>query len=325
METSDVCFFEAFAVCVYNVPNRNLSSVHAAAASRDTGRFRGNNMKLFFVICLIHVSFQLKCDKTRITAHVGGELFLACHYNTNTYLYSKKYWCRGSSRYNCETVADSEAKTHPRTTVFDAQRRGLYIKVTGLRFEDAGTYWVGIDKAYADVMTQVEVVVTEVPVSKPTLRPASSLADRPSCWGKPVTVSCRSDQGTNIKYVWYQQTDSAAGSDVAVSSSSDLRLHCGLAWTDTSFYCVAKNNAGQQRSETVHVQVLVSAENNCIYAIKIQGHLFDECADRLTTTATSPPTTTSTEVYSTTTTGNYSSPASPVNQNLTHLSVIPSW
>lgn len=48
-----------------------------------------------------------------------------------------------------------------RVYVADLRKRGLFVKVTGLRFEDAGEYWVGIDKIHADVMTPIKVVVTE--------------------------------------------------------------------------------------------------------------------------------------------------------------------
>lgn len=48
-----------------------------------------------------------------------------------------------------------------RVYVVDLRKRGLFVKVTGLQFEDTGVYWVGIDKIHADVMTSVKVVVTE--------------------------------------------------------------------------------------------------------------------------------------------------------------------
>lgn len=35
------------------------------------------------------------------------------------------------------------------------------MKVKNLQFDDTGVYWVGIDKIYADIMTDVRVVVTE--------------------------------------------------------------------------------------------------------------------------------------------------------------------
>uniref|UniRef100_A0A669EDM0 Immunoglobulin V-set domain-containing protein n=1 Tax=Oreochromis niloticus TaxID=8128 RepID=A0A669EDM0_ORENI len=117
-------------------------------------------VNIFFPLLLS--SLQLECDKREITAHVGGEFILKCKYSINNFLYSKKYWCRGPSRGNCEIVADSEnsRNTH-RSQVIDLNRRGLFVKVTNLRFDDAGAYWVGIDKIYADIMIQVKVIITE--------------------------------------------------------------------------------------------------------------------------------------------------------------------
>lgn len=94
--------------------------------------------------------------------HIGGEFVLVCVYDTSRFLYSKKYWCRGSSRSTCEILEDSE-RLHKtgRTSVVDAGRIGLYVKVTNLQFDDTGVYWVGIDKIYADIMTSVSVVITE--------------------------------------------------------------------------------------------------------------------------------------------------------------------
>uniref|UniRef100_A0A4W6FKE7 Immunoglobulin V-set domain-containing protein n=1 Tax=Lates calcarifer TaxID=8187 RepID=A0A4W6FKE7_LATCA len=93
-------------------------------------------------LCL-SASLQLQCDKREITAHIGGEFVLVCKYDTNRYLFSKKYWCRGESRNTCEILI--------------AGRRGLFVKVTSLQFDDTGAYWVGIDKIYADIMTSVNV------------------------------------------------------------------------------------------------------------------------------------------------------------------------
>lgn len=241
-------------------------------------------MKLFCLICLIHVSLQLSCDRSRITAHVGGEFILFCSYNTNHFLFSKKYWCKGSARNSCQIVVDSEKKVKngQKSIIVDAHRRGLYVKVIGLRFEDAGTYWVGIDKVYADIMTSVEIVVTEVPVFKPTLWPLTSLVERPSCWGRPVTVRCGSTKGTSVGYEWYQQTNQDDA--VLVLQFPDLKIDCDMVQKDTHYYCVASNNMGQQKSDPISVQVLIPAESQCMYAVKIPGQPNYDCADRLTTT-----------------------------------------
>lgn len=109
-------------------------------------------------------SFQLQCHPETITAHIGGEFIILCKYDTNHYLFSKKYWCQGESRLTCEILVDSDNLVRSKTGrvyVVDLWKRGLFVKVTGLRFEDTGEYWVGIDKIHSDVMTPIKVVVTE--------------------------------------------------------------------------------------------------------------------------------------------------------------------
>lgn len=80
-------------------------------------------------------------------------------------MFSKKYWCRGESHSTCRVLVDSEGRTQSRVThrsyVVDARRKGLFVKVKNLQFDDTGVYWVGIDKIYADIMTSVKVTVTE--------------------------------------------------------------------------------------------------------------------------------------------------------------------
>uniref|UniRef100_A0A3Q0S1D9 Immunoglobulin V-set domain-containing protein n=1 Tax=Amphilophus citrinellus TaxID=61819 RepID=A0A3Q0S1D9_AMPCI len=108
----------------------------------------------FPCLAFLSASLQLQCDKREITAHIGGEFILKCNYDTNSFRYSKKYWCRGNSRSTCESLAHSEnvQNTH-KSQVIDLVRRGLFVKVTNLQFGDAGMYWVGIDKIYSDIMT----------------------------------------------------------------------------------------------------------------------------------------------------------------------------
>lgn len=119
----------------------------------------------FWFIFVFSASLQLNCDRGKITAHIGGEFLLICTYDTRHFLFSKKYWCRGDSRSTCEIVVDSEkrsrTKNSHRSHIVDAERRGLFVKLTDLRFDDSGVYWVGIERPYTDVMTSVKVVITE--------------------------------------------------------------------------------------------------------------------------------------------------------------------
>lgn len=153
--------------------------------------------------------------------------------------------------------------------------------MTNLQFDDSGVYWVGIDKIYADIMTSVSLVVTQVPVSKPRLWPLSSLADRSTCWGKSVTVRCGSERGTGIQYAWHRK-------DILLHHSSDLSLHCSLVEKDSDYYCVASNDINRENSDLVYVQVLMPADSSCIYVVKIQGQPVYDCADRMSTTTVQP-------------------------------------
>nr|XP_046251879.1 polymeric immunoglobulin receptor-like [Scatophagus argus] len=247
-------------------------------------------MKILCLIMLFQASLQLRCDKRKITAHIGGEFILICTYDTNPFRYSKKYWCRGDSGDTCQIVVDSEGRTKSKNThrshIVDAGRRGLFVKVTGLQFDDAGTYWVGIDKIYADIMTSVNVVVTQVPVSKPGLWPLSSLVERSTCWGQQVTVRCGCTKGTAIQYAWYQNTHHK---DVLLHHSSDLCLHCDAVDKDSNYYCVAQNDVSSHRSDVLSVQVLMPADSGCIYVISMQGQPIYDCADRMSTTTAKPP------------------------------------
>ncbi|CAJ1084542.1 polymeric immunoglobulin receptor-like [Xyrichtys novacula] len=249
-------------------------------------------MKTVYLILLFHASLQLQCDKKQITAPVGGEFILICTYETNHYLYSKKYWCRGGSRDTCEILVDSEGRANTKSThrslVVDARQRGLFVKVTKLQFDDAGVYWVGIDKIYTDIMTSVKVVVTQVPVSTPRLWPLSSLVNRSTCWGEPITVRCNCAKGTAIHYKWYHKR-------AVIHNSPDLQLQCGKTVRNitTDFYCVANNDISSQRSGVLSVQVFLPADSDCIYVVNIQGQPVYDCADRMTTTTqpTTQPTT----------------------------------
>uniref|UniRef100_UPI003AAF5E25 uncharacterized protein isoform X1 n=1 Tax=Centroberyx gerrardi TaxID=166262 RepID=UPI003AAF5E25 len=242
-------------------------------------------MKTLYLMLLFHASVQLQCDKRQIKASVGSEFTLVCSYDTKSFRYSKKYWCRGDSRSTCEILMDSEgiAKTESRhrSHIIDAGTRGLFVKITGLLIKDTGVYWVGIDKIYSDIMASIKVVVTEVPVSKPRLWPLSSPVDKFTCWGQPVTVRCGCTLGTSVHYAWYQHSPHR---DILLHSTSDLGLHCGRVEKDSQYYCSASNDISSQRSDILSVQVLMPADSSCVYVINIQDQPLYDCADRLSTT-----------------------------------------
>ncbi|XP_037627351.1 uncharacterized protein LOC119489227 [Sebastes umbrosus] len=132
-------------------------------------------------------------------------------------------------------------------------------------------------------MTSVKVVITEVPVSKPRLWPLSSLVDRPTCWGQPVTVRCGCTKGTGVRYAWYQHTHHE---DFLLHNSSDLYLHCGTVQKDGDYYCIASNDISSHESDIFSVRVLTPADHSCIYAVSMQGQPFYDCDNRMSTCQT---------------------------------------
>uniref|UniRef100_A0A3B4XUN3 Immunoglobulin V-set domain-containing protein n=1 Tax=Seriola lalandi dorsalis TaxID=1841481 RepID=A0A3B4XUN3_SERLL len=111
-----------------------------------------------FLLCAFHNKHQCKEEAQ------CGDFILNCKYDTSRFMYSKKYWCRGDNKNTCEILVDSElvVKTRRRFHILDARKRGLFVKVTNLQFDDTGVYWVGIDKVYADIMTMINIHITEV-------------------------------------------------------------------------------------------------------------------------------------------------------------------
>uniref|UniRef100_A0A4W5LBY3 Ig-like domain-containing protein n=1 Tax=Hucho hucho TaxID=62062 RepID=A0A4W5LBY3_9TELE len=244
-------------------------------------------MRVLYLLLLCDTSVQLQCDKTVIQANVGSGFNLVCQYQTNKYLFSKKYWCRGESRSTCVILMDSDHLTNGelrhRSQIIDAQRRGLVIIMTELKLDDTGVYWVGIDKIYADIMTSINLIVTFVAVSKPMVWPPSSMGD--TCWGQPVTVHCASAQGTSVQYTWYQSTQPQ---DIQFQSSADLHLHCGIVEEDSQYYCSASNDVSSQQSGMVSLQVLKPSEEDCIYSFAMEGQRSYDCSDRLKTSTATP-------------------------------------
>ncbi|XP_035997399.1 polymeric immunoglobulin receptor-like [Fundulus heteroclitus] len=241
----------------------------------------------------LSTSLQLQCDKTEIRAHIGGEFIIVCKFDLKKFLFSKKYWCRGASRNNCDILRDTDGfvntKYRNRLSIFDTRSGGLVVKVTNLQIEDSDVYWIGIDKMYADIMTSIKVTVTQVPVSKPNLWPLTPLKEGPTCWGKQVTIRCGCTEGTDVLYAWYQHVHHKS---FLLLSSSDLSLHCGVVMEDSEYYCSASNSISSEQSDILSVQVLMPDNSSCIYVVNIQGQPVYDCAGRLSTTmAETSPTT----------------------------------
>ncbi|KAJ8372661.1 hypothetical protein AAFF_G00280330 [Aldrovandia affinis] len=252
-------------------------------------------MKILCLALFLQSSVQLQCEPRQVQATIGGSFTLTCQYDTGPFLFSQKYWCLGESRNTCEILTDTDGFTKEglkgRIVIHDAHRRGLFVIMRDLQFADTGKYWVGINKMYADVMTKISITVSEVAVSKPRVSFLSPSSE--TCWGQSLTLRCRSELGTNVRYTWRKAEGSR---DVTLQGATDLRLHCGIVGDGERYYCVASNSVSTERSRPVSAQLLRPAGEDCVYILAMDGEPQYDCWHRLrTTTVPSLETTPTTE------------------------------
>ncbi|KAI7794177.1 hypothetical protein IRJ41_014816 [Triplophysa rosa] len=233
------------------------------------------------------ISVQLQCDKTMIQGTIGSTFSIICTYKTNQFRFNKKYWCAGDSRSSCKVLMDTDgfSLNRKRAQIIDAVSRGLTVRVRDLQLDDTGTYWVGIDKIYADIMLRIQVIVRNEAVINPNVWPLSSV--EMTCWGQPVTFRCRSERGTDVRYTWYRV---GHPNNIVLHHATDMNFHCSNSTESTQFFCSASNDFSRQNSEMFTVQHLQPANQGCMYLITSKTVSSYDCIR----STTSPSTTTQT-------------------------------
>ncbi|XP_062872149.1 regulator of complement activation group 2 gene 1 [Trichomycterus rosablanca] len=256
-------------------------------------------MRVVYLVLIVQVGAQLRCDKTIIHATVGREFNVICKYDARQFLFSKKYWCLGESRSTCEILMDTDGFITPsirnRAKIIDAGVRGFYIFIRVLQFEDTGIYWAGIDKIYADIMLKIQVHVTDGKLlSFTTWSEAVSLpvvwsvgSPLLTCLGQTVILQCRTERGTNVKYSWFREFHPQ---DVLLQSSSDLSLKCDFLTHGAQFVCLAQNLVSRERSKPVSLHLLQAGHQDCVYSLTSDDLQSYDCITTTTpmTTTTSP-------------------------------------
>ncbi|KAA0707136.1 hypothetical protein E1301_Tti002457 [Triplophysa tibetana] len=243
-------------------------------------------MKIMFILLLVQVSVQLQCDKTIIQGTIGNTFSIVCTYKTNQFRFNKKYWCAGDSRSSCKVLMDTDGFSlvnyRDRAHIIDAVSRGLTVHVKDLQSDDNGTYWVGIDKIYADIMVRIQVTVRNEAVINPSVWPLSFV--EMTCWGQPVTFRCRSERGTDVRYTWYTV---GHPNNIVLHHATDMNFQCSNSTESTEFFCSAYNDVSRQNSEMFTVQHLQPADQGCMYLITSKTLSSYECIRSTTTTQTS--------------------------------------
>ncbi|KAJ1138739.1 hypothetical protein NDU88_005120 [Pleurodeles waltl] len=204
------------------------------------------------------------------TVMAGSETTIRCFYDKNRFAYAEKYWCAGESRRTCDVLGDTRGfikeKYATLLTLKDNAFGTLFITLQQPSLEDSGTYWCGIERPYADIMTSMKLKVKEEPVSSPFI----TFLNEPdnTCGGKSVTVQCKSAKGFNIKYVWYKKSESTA---VTILQSANLRFDCEVLPQTQEYYCEASNLESKEASHIVTAVVLTPSKENCVYLLVVNG------------------------------------------------------
>ncbi|XP_060750576.1 uncharacterized protein LOC132862535 [Tachysurus vachellii] len=248
-------------------------------------------MRVVYLLLMFQVHAHLKCDKTSIHTTVGRDINVLCRYDSNNFIFSKKYWCHGESRNTCEVLLDTDGFTTSRlkkkARIYQSGYQTFHILITGVQLEDTGIYWAGIDKIYADIMFRINVMVTEEAVSRPHIWLDGSPVV--TCQGQQVLLRCRAERGTNVKYSWSKE---AQVQDVLLESSTDLLFHCAFLTEDAQYICSAQNAVSRERSNPISLHLVQAGQENCIYSLMSDELESYDCR----TTTVSPVISTSTNV-----------------------------
>ncbi|KAK2885548.1 hypothetical protein Q8A67_016385 [Cirrhinus molitorella] len=185
---------------------------------------------------------------------------------------------------------DTDGYTHAahrtRAQIIDSVSRGLIVNIRDLKLDDSGIYWVAIEKIYADIMTRIQVTVTNEAVIKPQIWPLSS--PETTCWGQPSVFRCRSERGTDVRYTWYRV---GQPNNIVLHHSTDLYLHCSNITEDCQLFCSAFNDVSSQSSEFVSLQLLQPADKDCVYLLSSNVFSSYDCIRSTTSLSTSIQTT----------------------------------
>ncbi|XP_062922432.1 uncharacterized protein LOC134355857 [Mobula hypostoma] len=206
--------------------------------------------------------------KKYVRGVVGRAITIDCHYEEMYRSYTK-YWCHGWS-LQCTTLVKTNGQhgQSGRMSITDKLKRRIFtVTMDNLHYGDTGWYSCGITRAVADLLFNVQIQVSDEPVSVPVLRYLSSA--NVSRIGGSLTVSCESFQGSlPIQYTWYEKTSFG---HLKISDTKELALHCqSFNQQHHQYYCSASNWHGERSSAMVDVTVFKNGEI-CSYVTEING------------------------------------------------------
>ncbi|XP_069916453.1 CMRF35-like molecule 1 isoform X3 [Oryctolagus cuniculus] len=125
---------------------------------------------LLFCLSGSSVAEEQISSLTTVSGPEQGLLSVKCHYAPGWQLY-KKYWCQGKAWSNCKILvitdgSEREAKNGRVAIRDDQSSRVFTVTVQQLRQDDAGIYWCGIERIWADPGFRIAVTVGPAPATQ---------------------------------------------------------------------------------------------------------------------------------------------------------------
>ncbi|KAI4880411.1 hypothetical protein NFI96_031890 [Prochilodus magdalenae] len=159
----------------------------------------------------------------------GGNVTLTCNTTCSLTVTPTFTWYRGGRRLSSSTD---------------------HLHLQPVSREDAGRYHcAALDQNSPEVTLNVRYGPKSVSVS---ISPPGYIVE-----GSSVNLTCSSDANPPVNYTWYEE-----GGDSPVGSG-----HCYSALQNGSYYCVAQNEYGSQKSAAVTVTTDLHTGNTVLYAV----------------------------------------------------------
>ncbi|XP_045670411.1 CMRF35-like molecule 5, partial [Ursus americanus] len=129
------------------------------------------------------------CQERTVRGTEGGNLTVNCRYGRGWESY-KKWWCRGDDWDSCrifvKTTGSEKLVKKGRASIQDDHSQHKFtMTLEHLRYDDADTYWCGIEKIGNDIGFKFYVAVHPAP--DPTDFPKPVARPTPASWDSSLT------------------------------------------------------------------------------------------------------------------------------------------
>nr|XP_025715696.1 CMRF35-like molecule 1 isoform X3 [Callorhinus ursinus] len=177
----------------------------AGAGSELTGSIkRGlceekmNLLLLFLLLFQLAGSSALIAVSNAVSGPVRGSLTVQCRYGPRWKTYSK-WWCRGAEWSYCrilvQTNGSEQKKKGDRVSIKDNHKsRTFTVTMEELRWNDADTYWCGIERSGTDLGVKVKVTIDPVSTTTTTTT-STTMSTTPAETKGPRTVTSHHSNG----------------------------------------------------------------------------------------------------------------------------------